>query len=378
MDRLTYITNFHPQQTPLVRMNGVCPYFTMFPLPFPYRKLRKVGRNVKVLDPFCGRGTTNFAARLLGIESVGLDSNPVAAAVAQSKLVSASPSAVIGACRVALADGDPGIPPQGEFWSLCYDPKTLLDICTLRNYLLFAPQLTKAEITLRAIILGILHGPRMKGAPTYLSNQMPRTYSTKPGSAIAFWRKRKLRPTNVDVLDAISRRARYLLEEVPHRAAGFVRLADSRKRGSYKDLRDFDLIVTSPPYLGMRTYWPDQWLRNWFLGGSPSVEYARADQITTQDQEQFTSDLASVWKESARACRPGAKLVARFGALPSYSADPSALITESLRRADCGWTVKTITPAGAALDGRRQADQFGAGETDSIAEIDIHCRLETD
>jgi hypothetical protein len=358
-------------------MNGVCPYFTMFPLPFPYRRLRKEPHGVRVLDPFCGRGTTNFAARLLGLESVGLDSNPVAAAVAQSKLVNVSAADVHHACRAALAECDPGTLPRGDFWSLCYDRTTLREISTVRNHLLTAPRLTKAQVALRAIMLGILHGPVMKGAPTYLSNQMPRTYSTKPGSAIGFWRKRKLRPAYVGVLDAVKRRADYVLKEVPPRTYGLVRLADSRKRKSYEDLGTFDLVLTSPPYLGMRTYRPDQWLRNWFLGGPSSVEYARKDQITTQDQDKFSSDLSKVWKQSAKVCRSGAKLVARFGALPSYSADPGTLIKESLEQADCGWVVQTITGAGAAPDGKRQADQFGAGETDSIAEIDVHCRLET-
>jgi hypothetical protein len=355
----------------------VCPYFTMFPLPFPYRRLRKEPRGLRVLDPFCGRGTTNFAARLLGLESVGLDSNPVAAAVAQSKLVKVSADEVYQACQIALAEANAGTPHRGDFWSLCYDHKTLREICAVRNHFLAKRSLTEAQVALRAILLGILHGPVRKGAPTYLSNQMPRTYSTKPGSAIAFWRKHNMRPVYVAVLDALKRRAEYLLKEVPLRANGHVRLADSRERESYENLGTFDLVVTSPPYLGMRTYWPDQWLRNWFLGGPALVEYARADQITTQDQEKFTSDLAAVWKQSAKVCRSGAKLVVRFGALPSYGADPSTLIKESLQQADCGWVVQTITDAGAAPDGKRQADQFGAGQTDSIAEIDVHCRLET-
>ena len=357
-------------------MNGVCPYFTMFPLPFPYRRLRNEATTVRVLDPFCGRGTTNFAARLLGLESVGLDSNPVAAAVAQSKLIKVAAEDVRQACRAALADGEPGNPPQSDFWSLCYDAKTLREVCSVRNHLLATRRPTKAQVALRAIVLGILHGPLRKGAPTYLSNQMPRTYSTKPGSAVGFWRKRGMGPAYVGVLDAVKRRSEYLLKKVPTRAKGLVRLADSRKPSSYEGLGTFDLILTSPPYLGMRTYWPDQWLRNWFLGGPSSVEYAREDQITTQDQTKFTSDLADVWRESAKVCRPGARLVARFGALPSYSADPRTLFKESLHQANSGWVVQTITGAGAAPEGKRQADQFGAGETESIAEIDVHCRLE--
>ena len=67
-------------------LNSICPYFTMFPLEFPLGILK---RNAKegsiVLDPFCGRGTTNYAARLLGLSSVGVDSSPVAAAIARAK-----------------------------------------------------------------------------------------------------------------------------------------------------------------------------------------------------------------------------------------------------------------------------------------------------
>jgi hypothetical protein len=48
----------------------------MFPLSFPVRILQRASVGDWVLDPFCGRGSTLFAARLLGLPSVGLDSNP--------------------------------------------------------------------------------------------------------------------------------------------------------------------------------------------------------------------------------------------------------------------------------------------------------------
>jgi len=68
--------------------NGICPYFTMFPLDFPLRILgKRASTGDSVLDPFCGRGTTNFASGLLGLPSLGVDSNPVAAAITASKLV---------------------------------------------------------------------------------------------------------------------------------------------------------------------------------------------------------------------------------------------------------------------------------------------------
>ena len=75
----------------LTMLNGVCPYFTMFPLQFPLRILQKrAKRGDTVLDPFCGRGTTNFAARLLGLGSLGVDSSPVATAITATKLARVS------------------------------------------------------------------------------------------------------------------------------------------------------------------------------------------------------------------------------------------------------------------------------------------------
>ena len=49
--------------------NAICPYYTMFPLEYPLRIIRK-HRDSKgvVLDPFCGRGTTIYAARKCGLE----------------------------------------------------------------------------------------------------------------------------------------------------------------------------------------------------------------------------------------------------------------------------------------------------------------------
>ena len=68
-------------------LNAVCPYYTMYPLDFPLSVLKKHGkRGDWVLDPFCGRGTTNFAARLLEMPSVGVDSSPVAHSRSSSRI----------------------------------------------------------------------------------------------------------------------------------------------------------------------------------------------------------------------------------------------------------------------------------------------------
>src|SRR5687768_8325563 len=76
------------------RLNTVCPYFTMFPLEFPLQFLGDAPSGKWVLDPFCGRGTTLFAARALGLNAVGIDANPVAAAIAAAKVARVNATSV--------------------------------------------------------------------------------------------------------------------------------------------------------------------------------------------------------------------------------------------------------------------------------------------
>lgn len=366
------------QSSPMLRLNGLCPYYTMFPLQFPFTALSRAKLGDWVLDPFCGRGTTILAARLRGVSSVGIDSNPVAGAIASAKLAKVSPTEVVQLATNILEDKRRGpVPhlPHGDFWERCYAPETLRDICRIRNHLLNKCT-TRKEVALRGLMLGILHGPINKGLPTYLSNQMPRTYSTKPVSALRYWKRQRLKPPTVDVLDAIERRAVFSFSEMPPTTLGRIVCGDSRTFNLNQFSTRFSWVITSPPYYGMRTYFPDHWLRNWFVGGSSDVEYLVEEQVCHQSEEQFTSDLAKVWKRTASACVENAKLICRFGALPSRSVDPQELLARSLAEADCGWKVQTVRKAGTSQRGRRQCEQFQNSESDPVEEIDVYAVME--
>jgi len=359
----------------IARLNALCPYYTMFPLAFPLRQLTGAHPTDWVLDPFCGRGTTNFAARLLGLPSVGIDNSKVAVAIAKAKLVQVEPSKMSDLCRsIIQRKREPQEVPSGRFWRLCYHPRTLEGICKLREELIRDCS-SPSRIALRAAVLGVLHGPRQSGSPSYLSNQMPRTYATKPGPAVKFWTRQHLRPKYVDVPGVIENRLRFSLADLPAAQEGFILQYDSRKVPIDRLPRRFRWVITSPPYLGMRSYVPDQWLRNWFLGGSSTVSYAQPGQIGNMRATEFVQALAEVWARIAMVCLSGARLVVRFGALPSRDRDPRRLLKESLVRAGC-WTAKTIKPAGRASLGKRQSDQFGRTTGRALEEFDLHAVFE--
>jgi len=357
-------------------LNVVCPYYTMFPLDFPLRVLTRHSRKGgAILDPYCGRGTTNFAARLRGLRSWGIDSNPLAAALADAKLRSATSEQVIHAARRILQTTPPRRYriPRGEFWRRAFHEDTLDQICRLRAGLRRNCK-SDARVILRAIILGALHGPLRKSAPSYFSNQCPRTFAPKPQYAVNFWKQRGLDPPKVDVLEVIRRRSRRCLAKLPARARGAVVRGDSRKPELFGGKRQFDWVITSPPYYGMRTYIPDQWLRNWFLGGPARVDYTNANQLQHTSPARFVAGLRKVWTNAAAVCRKGARLVVRFGGINDRRQDPLTLLKRSLD--DTPWRCQTARAAGNADTGRRQARQFTTRARPAIREYDVYAILD--
>lgn len=349
------------------RLNTACPYFTMFPLSFPLEVLREAAPTDRVLDPFCGRGTTLFAARTLGLHSVGIDASPVAAAIAGSKVAEATVEEVLAELDACLAS-QPGSVPEGEFWQWGYAASTLADICVLREAL--AVRDNPAATVLRAIVLGVLHGPLRVGPATYLSNQMPRTYATKPSGAVRFWQKRNQPAPEVDVRDVVERRVRFVLADVPGRGDGQVHLGDAGAVLAGID-DEFEWVVTSPPYYGMRTYVPDQWLRQWFVGGPPTVTYADPDQLSHSGIDEFTADLARVWDAVAERLAPGGRLVVRFGAVPSSGrTDSEGILRTALSTGQAKWEILRVVEAGEPPSSSRQANQMRT-PGDYIREIDL-------
>ena len=354
-------------------LNGICPYFTMFPLDFPYAILRAHAQPGEwVIDPFCGRGTTNYASRALGLPSIGIDSNPVAVALSQAKLANTTPAQIMRAAHRVLDEvAEPGDIPQGEFWEWAFHQDVLRILCRLREGLLRDCR-SDSRKALRAVILGALHGPRQKQRPSYLSNQSQRTYAPKPRYAVNYWKARNLVPLPVDVLDVIRVRAQRYYANETTKAVGRIIAGDSRSRKICVQLtgeRAVQWVITSPPYYGMKTYLPDQWLRSWFLGGPAQVDYSTQGQISHAGPEVFALQLREVWRNIGVLCAAGARMVVRFGAINDRKVDALELLKLSLQGS--GWEIVNVQSAGSASRGRRQALHFAPSGKGAIEEYDV-------
>ncbi|MBS0606787.1 MAG: class I SAM-dependent methyltransferase [Verrucomicrobia bacterium] len=348
-------------------LNCICPYYTMFPVEFPLEHLADMDKGW-VLDPFCGRGTTLYAARKLGHSAVGIDINPIAVTVARAKLSSSSPQQIIKLAE-KLLDLDPDPSPSGDFWRWAFNRETFDQILRLRRGL--RGRSGSVVESLRAIILGALHGPVLKTKISYFSNQMPRTFATKPDYSVRYWSQRGMTPPKANVLEIIKERAERFFETSLPRCEGKVLKKDACKQTNFHI--KFDAIITSPPYFGMTTYLPDQWLRFWFLGGPDRPSYRDHRQVALGSKEHFIRNLSRVWENAARNSKSTARLIIRFGALSSAKSDPSEIIAESIR--NTGWNIQTIKDAGFAEGSARQAEQMGlnAKKSKAVQEIDVIC-----
>jgi len=328
-----------------------------------------------VLDPFCGRGTTIYAARKLGLPSFGLDTSPIAAAIARAKLASADTDAVIQLAKKFIAR-PPRYIPDTPFFRLAFSQATLAEVCSLREGLLAAKE-SSASAILRAAALGCLHGPMAINAESqsYFSNQMPRTFASKPDYSVRFWERRDLHPPKVSVIQVLKRKLERISDlnsESPSKMSS-VKCRDARQATSYRGLSGATITITSPPYYGMRTYVQDQWLRMWFLGGTEQIDYENHDQLNHGGHDRFIADLSKVWKNIHKQSSDESHLYVRFGTIPSAKSDAKHILRASLEEAG-NWKLISVRNAKTSDSGKRQADQMGR-ESDPASEYDFHAVL---
>jgi len=254
------------------------------------------------------------------------------------------------------------------FFKRAFHHGTLLELLFLRRVLSW--RRSRVDSFIAALILGSLHG-EMGKPMEYLSNQMPRTISTKPGYSLRYWRKKGLWPHRRHTFQLIRDRAEYRLgQEVPD-LDGVVRLADARESARHLPelTRRVKLVITSPPYLRVTRYEEDQWLRLWFLGFPPHPTYSQISKDDRHESEQkYWTFLTSVWAGLADLLSRGAVIVCRFGACGI----PESELTRQIRK-----SVRTVFPHARLICDpaisnirRRQTGSFRPGTEGCRVEVD--------
>jgi hypothetical protein len=131
---------------------------------------------------------------------------------------------------------------------------------------------SKVDATLMAFVILYLHGRISAGGrPQALSNQMRQTKAMWPQYSMKWWKENGFtRPPILDPVAFLKDRIQWRYKRGhPAFHQSVVRLGDARsvlpQLPSTLD-GTFKLLLTSPPYRHVTSYYQDQWLRLWMLG----------------------------------------------------------------------------------------------------------------
>lgn len=297
--------------SPEGRWCGLGPYYAMFPISFVRKSIeRHCPPSGRVLDPFCGRGTTTFVASASGRQAFGTDTNPVAWIYASAKLDPCKNATLLLKRTKEIVSQSSGWDrqPENEFQAHAWHPKVLSFLKSARRNLDWRGR--KVDRTLMAIILVHLHAKLGEG----LSNQMRQSKSMSPDYAVNWWKKRRLSPPNIDIISFFEKKLawRYRVGVPSTRGRAEVELGDAREILPRKTEFDADLVLTSPPYFGVTNYEYDNWIRLWMLGGPSLPSYRAAARHA--DPEKYEELLLDVFEETKRHCKDTATIYVRTDA----------------------------------------------------------------
>lgn len=348
----------------------------MFPEGFAERWINELTKpGDVVLDPFCGRGTAPFQALLMGRGAIAGDINPVAYCITRAKTNAPTLRAVRGRLtrlENEYEDAATTIEALPDFFHHAYSPKTLKQIVYLRSRLRWRE--SDVDCMIAALLLGSLHGESER-SPAYLSNQMPRTISTKPAYSIRYWRKRRLKPPNRDAFSLLRGRAGYRYASPRPEGRATVLCTDMRELPRKPIVKEQSIraVITSPPYLDITNFEEDQWLRLWFLDGPPEPTRFRL----SRDDRHYNLDaywalIGDTWRTLGQLLEPGGHAVFRLG-FKSLSPDrivdglQGAAQLSKRRVKVMGYEVSEIK--------KRQTDSFRPGSKGCLREVDVHLQM---
>ncbi len=207
----------------------------------------RIGGGSRILDPFAGCGTTLLEADLLQIEGLGLDTNPLAVLVANTKLrlLRRNPDELAEALRPLRRLPRRGAPLPDPYLARWFPAENL-------TYLLRAIRVIRGIDDEDARGLALVALSSVLRNCSHQEPKQVRVYRRSPHDVVPLLSD-EFPPSLADALETLAAtRQVYGGAEAAHRTSE-VLLGDARQLQSRRD-RKFDAVVTSPPYANALPY----------------------------------------------------------------------------------------------------------------------------
>jgi hypothetical protein len=224
---------------------------------------------------------------------------------------------------------------------------------------------------LAALTLGVLHGESQTSS-SYLSNQMPRTISTKPDYSVRFWKRHRYTAPERDVFTLLRDGVKYRYVSSPPTGSATIVCGDMRElpRQPLLARRSVHAVITSPPYLNVTNFEEDQWLRLWFLGGPPAPTRGR---ISNDDRhyglDSYWQLIADTWRMLGHVMAADSNVVMRVG---MKGVEPERIADGLLGCSVLSQREVRLVSTETSEIRRRQTGSFRPGSSGCLLEVDAH------
>lgn len=139
--------------------------------------------------------------------------------------------------------------------------------------------------------------------PTYRFGFMPNTFSMSPEYVRRFVQTKELKRVNRNVFDILKEKVERIFgkHKSPKREA-FITECDAKEISKSEELKKYqgkvDLLLTSPPYLGIVNYAKQNWIRSWFLNSDPiEISEKLDDDLNINQWVQFSKKTLTEFKK---------------------------------------------------------------------------------
>lgn len=339
----------------------------------------------RVLDPFCGSGTVLLEAALAGHQADGADANPLARRIAAAKLTIVDEETLesaLGAIEKRIPDSAP--PPDVVNLRHWYGEDVIKRLSAIRSAVaaIGDDRVRRFfEICLSSCARKVsLADPRLS-VPVKINRDRLAVYGSKGAKVIErldLIDGRQVGPTFAAIAGQNIARVRALAQAAPDAVPPLL-LDDARALGD----RRYDLVITSPPYVGAQKYVRASSLSLGWLGLTPGgrlreleklnigrEHYAKAEYRERQETGCAEADAVIAEVRKANPLRAHiasnylVEMRAAFGELARVTADGGWLVLISGQNLICGQ--RFDTPAYLEELGRERGFETRARLVDDI------------